>query len=157
MPATSGTSADQKAAQERAAALQADQVLTKNLERMEQLVSESPRTIAGPFSPALKAGGYIANAVIPGAVERHGLEMQQLIEASLNEAEKAGRLSNQQKSELRSLFATGLMGDPLSVRKGIQLFRDYAGIRKAGASVPPARAVPGRTSAPPPPPGFVLD
>lgn len=138
------TAADQKASQERASVQQATQVLARQLDRMEQLVSESPMSVAGPFSPALNAGRYLGAQV--GVTERPGREFSQLIEASLNEADKVGRLSNQQKNELRSLFGAGVLGDPDSVKKGIQLFRDYIGIRSAGTEAPVARPQPGAVS-----------
>jgi hypothetical protein len=144
------TTADQKQAQDAASALQAFKFGETALNRMEDLMlgtvdpktgersGGSPMSIAGPMSGALGVARYL----LPG-VDRPGTEFSQLIEVALNSFDKAGKLSNQQKNELRSVFKTGMLGDKDSVLKGIELMRQYAGIRGAASNTAVGRVRPG--------------
>jgi len=148
------TTTDQKQASDTATALEATKVVEQNLSRMEDLVlgpvdpktglrtGGSPNSIAGPAAPLLGAARYTANA-LGFDVNRPGTEFSQLVESTLNSVERTGKLSNQQKNELRGMFKTGMTGDRDSVLKGIQLMRNYAGIRESGANVAVGRVRPG--------------
>jgi hypothetical protein len=155
------TSADQAAEQKRTSEQATLASVQDKLDRIQRINASNPALTSGAWGGAANAAAFLWNQTLGNvtdtSVSTPNEQARQLRDFVLGDLGSLSRLSNQERQRIEDAWKLGLSGNPKAVESAIGLTRQLVNAKYAGGQSPVARSQPGKSSVPPPPPGFKVD
>jgi hypothetical protein len=155
------TSADQAAEQKRTSEQATLASVQDKLDRIQRINASNPALTSGAWGGAANAAAFLWNQTLGNvtdtSVSTPNEQARQLRDFVLGDLGSLSRLSNQERQRIEDAWKLGLSGNPKAVESAIGLTRQLVNAKYAGGQAPVARSQPGKSSVPPPPPGFKVD